>query len=79
MDHRAERASPLGGGRGIVSERGVNFVDKDMEEDGGLVVWIRLYLRIDRVTTTTQAHLSTNMSTVKNRDGPNRHNERKVW
>ena len=38
---------PIGGGRGIVSERGVNFVDKDMEEGGGLVVWIRLYLRVD--------------------------------
>ena len=36
------------GGRGTVSERGVvNFVDKDTEGDGGLVVWIRLYLRID--------------------------------
>ena len=46
-DHRAGWASPLGGGRGIVSERGVNFVDKDMEEGGGLVVWIRLYLRVD--------------------------------
>ena len=48
MDHRAGWASPLRDGRGIVSEHGVvNFVDKDTEEGGGLVVWVRLYLRID--------------------------------
>jgi hypothetical protein len=48
VNYRARRAGPLWEGRRVIAEGGVvNFMDKDTEEGGGLVVRVRLELGVD--------------------------------
>jgi len=48
MDDGVGRTSPLWEGRNLIPEGGVvDLVDQDTEESGGLVVRVRLELRID--------------------------------
>ena len=48
VDHHVGRARPLWEGRHVVAEGGViDLVNEDTEESDGLIVWVRLELRVD--------------------------------